>query len=264
VTGTWTPSPRRRRRNLLLLAGLLPSLIATVVAVALLLMLHRQSAGVGAEHRGEHEAGRAQFAANRWFGTVEHWVAPYNEGVATFGTGRYDDALADFEAALDLAPPERQCLVLHNIAVTQERMGDDDATTAVAYYRSGRATLTERRCLEQSRDLSLRESSEALDDRLRTKILRTLATQEQEELARLTWLQRTRLERAEQLDLQAEAREQALREEAAGLAGQDDPASQDGPTDQHDPPSQDDPDGDGAQADPADDGTPDPEVEYGW
>ena len=219
MSGTWVASPRRRRRNLLLLAGLVPSLIAVLVAVALLVMLQRQAAGVAAERRGAHESGRVHFAANRWFGTVEHWVAPYNEGVATFGTGAYADALADFQVALDLAPVDRQCLVLHNIAVTQEAIGDHDRGSAVSHYRRGRSTLGEEHCLVRADvDRVLRRSSLLLDTRLRDKIAQTLAEQARADLAARSRIEQDRIHRAEQLGARAERREQALQDEQAAAA----------------------------------------------
>jgi hypothetical protein len=215
VSVRWEPSPRRRRRNLLLLAGLLPSLVALAVAGALLLMLARQEAGVAATQRGAHDAARGHFAGNRWFGTVEHWVAPFNEGVATFRAGDHADALADFQAALPDVPPEQECLVRHNIAVTREVLGDAAGRDrAMDDYRAGREALARGRCLERAAGEA--PSSAALDARLEQKIEQLLAQLEREEEAALTPGERSRQERLEEREQRAREREQRARDRDAG------------------------------------------------
>ncbi len=127
-----TPTPpvtrirpdRSRRRNRLLLAGLLPSLVALLVAGSLLLTLHRNDTGLVAYGGGEFDQARTSFAANRWFGQVEPWVAPFNEGDAHFFLGEYESAVQDFQSALLVVPLEYECRVRLNIALARERIGD--------------------------------------------------------------------------------------------------------------------------------------------
>jgi len=222
VTGRWESSPRRQRRNLLLLAGLVPSVVATAVALALLLMLARQAAGEAATGRGEHETARGSFAANRWFATVEHWIAAYNEGVASFRAGRYDDALTNFSAALRKVPLDQECLVLHNIAVTRERLGDVAAaaeTPAMGLYRSGREALVTGRCLErEDGPPGLVEESRLLDERLVAKIHDLIEQREREELARLTPPERERAVELEMRDDAAARREHRVKDYQDGRA----------------------------------------------
>jgi len=228
VSRRWEPSPRRPRRNLLLLAGLVPSVVATAVALALLLMLARQAAGEAATARGQHDAAAQSFAANRWFATVEHWVAPYNEGVASFRAERYEAALSHFAAALRQAPPERECLVRHNLAVTRERLGDVEQagsdTRALELYRTAREALLTGDCLERDDGPpALREESRQLDERLVDKIEGVLAEQERDDLARLPPPERKRAEELEVRDELAARREQRLKDyqESRGPSGEE-------------------------------------------
>lgn len=250
MSARWEASPRRRRRNVLLLAGLLPTIMALVVATALLVMLARQSSGVAASQRGDHDLARERFAANRWFGTVERWVAPYNEGVATFRDGSYGDALADFQVALRDVPHEHECLVLHNIAVTRERLGDvearRDADDAMDEYRAGREVLADGPCLDPQVDDVIEDDPEAataeeggspedltegltsattrLDAELVEKIQELLASREETERAALSPREREAADRLEEVESRAAEREQRARARAsAGSGSQSEP-----------------------------------------
>jgi hypothetical protein len=229
VTARWQASPRRRRRDLLLLAGLAPSLVGLLVAVVLLVMLGRQAAGVAATGEGRHHEARQWFAQNRWFGTVEHWVAPYNEGVASFRAGDPGEALADFVAALRDVPPEHECLVRHNIALTREVIGDEatgSAEAAMDDYRAGREALSQGGCEDRvpgadepraalaDGTTDLAAASAAVDARLEQKILALLAEQERLESADLTEEQRERRRRLEEQEQRAQEREQRRQDRA--------------------------------------------------
>jgi hypothetical protein len=157
MTGSarWRPSPRRQRRDQLLLAGLVPSLAALLVAVLLLSGLVRNERGLAAWAAGEEERARDLFAANRWAGMIEPWVAAFNEGGGHYAAGEYAAAVADLRAALRDVPAERECLVRLNLALARERLGDQRrerghhdtaARAAEELWRDARDALAGGRC----------------------------------------------------------------------------------------------------------------------
>lgn len=220
MSRSWVPSPRRRRRNVLLLAGLVPSLIAVLVGSALLLMLVRGNLGLAATAHGDQDAAVDHFAANRWFGTVEHWVAPYDEGVASYRADAYDAALAAFLAALHDVPDDQECRVLDNIAATQERLGDHGVQArdpeAITRYQRGREALAAGRCLERDdQDPGIVPRAAGLDARLQQKIADLLARRQREEQATQSTRQQRQAAALEHADQQAQAREERIQERKA-------------------------------------------------
>lgn len=213
TTAPTSPASRRQRRNALLLAGLAPSVCALVVALTLILMVVRNDSGRAALAAGDHDDAAARFSANRWFGTVERWVAPYNEGVASARAADLVAALNDFRAALDLAPSDRECLVLHNIAVVHEQLGDaavdTDGSGAIDSYRQARSALASAACLgRDDAGADVTADSVVLDERVRDKILDLIATQDARDRDRLTPQEQRRAERLEEGDRRAEQRDQ--------------------------------------------------------
>ncbi|WP_296605223.1 hypothetical protein [Nocardioides sp.] len=207
---------RRRGRNELLLIGLVPSLIALAVAVVLIVTLGRDAMGRAASARGDQERAQSLFAANRWIGAIEPWVAPYNEGVAALRGEDYEAALAGLSAALRDVPAEEECRVVLNIAITLERMGDravssgEDAT-ALDDYRRGREVIAAERCASRIGVAEgVVDDLKEVDDRLAAKAGALLDRQEQDIAEDLSPAERHRLARAQADDERAERLEQRL------------------------------------------------------
>lgn len=235
--------PRRRRRNRLLLAGLLPSILASLVAGHLVLLAERNDAGLRDFADGDFDAALGRFAANRWPGVVEPWVAPFNEGDAHYRAGDYARALGDFRDALRDVPPEHECEVRLNIALTRERIGDagpDPASTETEEsWRAGRDALAGGRCTElaSETDPGLAQDASDTDARLAAKLAALFVLRETASLQGLDPAERRRVEHLEEQNRRAQERE-ARAESAA-----DDP-----PADRE---TQEDPQGD-------------PQEDYAW
>lgn len=155
-----TLSDERRR---LLLLGILPSLVALVVAAGLWLLVHGNAAARDDYADGKYADARATFEGARDLGVVEPWVAPFNAGTAAYRAQQLDDAVVLLEQALEDVPGDRACDVRINLALTHEAIADDEAK------KGGRA----------ARQVALRDAraaisgtgcSEAIEKRLEEKI----------------------------------------------------------------------------------------------
>lgn len=238
--------PRRRRRNRLLLAGLLPSIVALLVAGHLVLLAERNDAGLRDFADGDFDAALGRFAANRWPGVVEPWVAPFNEGDAHYRSGDYARALGAFLDALPDVPPEHECAVRLNVALTRERLGDAGPDPASAEteesWRAGRDALAGGRCTElaSETDPGLARDASDTDARLAAKLAALFVLRETAWREGLDPAQRRRVEHLEEQNRRARERE-AHAESAADRP----PAA---PDPQHDP----------------EDPQEDPQEDYAW
>jgi tetratricopeptide (TPR) repeat protein len=99
-------------------------LLALLLALRLGLLLQQDDRGHEAYDAGAFADAQQSFARNGILVPVERWVAPFNEGDARFRLGDHTGAAEAFQAALPLAPPERECSVRLNLALTLEAAGD--------------------------------------------------------------------------------------------------------------------------------------------
>lgn len=76
------------------------------------------------------KAGRVDEAIDRCTDAIElsssHWTAINNRGTAYFAAGRYDDALADYRRALEVAPKAAIETVQFNIGLVELRLAEAD------------------------------------------------------------------------------------------------------------------------------------------
>ena len=161
---------RRRRRRNFYLVGLIPSLLLLLVSGRIAVMLHQQGQAMSAYAAGDFESAREHFAANRVLNPIEPWIAPFGEGDARYRLEDFDGAVTAFEAASEVVPEERQCLVRVNLALAHEAAGDtlaedDDRLEALDAWQEGRRVL--RPCTElekQRRVLRDRVDTDDADD----------------------------------------------------------------------------------------------------
>lgn len=114
-------APERRR---LLVLGAVPSVVALVVALGLWLLVHGNAAAREDWQDGKYSDARSAFEGAHDLGVVTPWVSPFNAGTAAYGEKEFKAAVAHFETALDLVPPERACDVRIDLALTHEAIAD--------------------------------------------------------------------------------------------------------------------------------------------
>ena len=178
---------RRRTRNRLFLLGLRPAVLALLFAGKVGLMTLQQARGEEAYDAGRFVGAAERFAGNDRLNLMEPWLAPFNQGTARY---RADDpwaAVELFRRALPDTPPEHECTVRTNLALSAERIGDmaaeqGDRELAVQAWRAGRSTLAEGECLVASDDAdegdraarrvsgAQAEDARTVDRRLREKL----------------------------------------------------------------------------------------------
>ncbi|HYG92630.1 MAG TPA: hypothetical protein VD859_03510 [Nocardioides sp.] len=146
-------TPLRRR---LLLAGLLPAVLALLLAAKVGLMLVNDSAGRGAFDDGDHAAAAEEFAANQRLNLFQSWLAHFDEGAALHAGGDPDAAVDAYADALGSVPDEHQCLVRVNLALALEARGDaarrdGDAAAAREDWQAGVDALEEGGCRTEDR-----------------------------------------------------------------------------------------------------------------
>lgn len=115
------PSTRRRR---LLLWSALPVLLALALAAKLLAAAWFGGQAAGAFARNDAPAAETAASALAFANFLEPHKAPFAAGDALALRGDYAGARAAFEAALAGAPPEDECRVRVNLALSIERLGD--------------------------------------------------------------------------------------------------------------------------------------------
>lgn len=227
----WDASPRRGRRNQLLLAGAVPSAAALVAASVLGSLLVRNDLGTAAYDRGDHETAQAHFAANRWLGVLDPWIAPLNEGDAHYRLEEYAAAVDDFAASLRDAPADWVCPIRLNLALAWEHVGDERAAAgdtgergrddgsaareAEDAWRTGRAALADARCTELVDDPEVgwqRSAALQTDARLDEKVTASVERTVEELDASLTPEQRRRQRELERQQERAREREARLRD----------------------------------------------------
>lgn len=146
TTGLTSLGERRRTRTVLYLVGVLPSLLLLLLTARIVLVLQHDARGLSAYEAARFADAAEQFADNRFLNPIQRWIPPFDEGGARFRLEDYDGAVVAFEAALELAPDDRECAVRVNLALSHEALGDaardeGDGQAARDAWEDGRAAL---------------------------------------------------------------------------------------------------------------------------
>lgn len=179
-------NPRRGLRLTLFVAGVLPALLVLAFALKVALMLQANSAGRDAFDRGDYDGSVSEFAETRSLNWFERWIAPFDEGTGHHGEGAYDEAIVDYEAALEVVPDREECTVRINLALAHEAVGDalqadGGNESAIESWQAGIDVLAEGDCPQASgRGEEQTRDAEAVDKRLREKIEQQEQQQPQE------------------------------------------------------------------------------------
>lgn len=178
---------RRPRRRTLLLAGLLPALLVLALLGKVLVMRHHDSIGRDAFDRGDYPLGQHSFAANRRLNLFERWIAPFDEGTIHHAAGELDDAVDDYETALEVVPGREECTVRINLALAHESIGDalaeqKDGQGAAKEWKAGIKVLADGRCPQHAgRGKKQSKDAQHVDKRLRDKQRQQEQQQQQDE-----------------------------------------------------------------------------------
>ncbi len=205
---------RTQLRMVLVLAGILPTLVALLFAVKVVVMLSHDRDGRGRFDDGAYVGAADEFAANGTVNWFEPWVSAFDEGAARHADGDLEDALARYADALEDMPAEEECTVRINIALADETLGDDalaegDGDEAMAWWQAGIDALTEGGCpTDSGRGEEQTEDAAAVDQRLRDK----LQQQQQQQQDQQQQDQQQDQQQEEQEQTPEERREQRRRE----------------------------------------------------
>ena len=215
---------RRAVRNRLLVAGLIPLVLVLMFVLKVALMLGNASSGRSALEVGHPDEALTAFAANGTLNLLEPWVAPYDEGIARYALEDYAGAVARFTRALEDVPPEQECTVRINLALSQEALGD-------AAVEEGRGDEAAARFAEGTRVLV--DGGCPFDPELGQDL-----ADEQEQDEQPTQQERRQLAQAQQVD--GRLREKLRTQENDAQAAKNDPQDQQ-PQDDQDEKDQPDP-----------------------
>lgn len=166
---------RRPRRRTLLVAGILPALLVLAFGAKVLVMRHHDSVGRDAFDRGDYALAHRSFAANRSLNFFERWIAPFDEGTVHHAKGELDDAIDDYEIALEVVPKRDECTVRINLALAHESIGDElakqkDSDGATKEWQAGIEALAGGKCPQQAgRGKKQTRDAKRVDERLRSK-----------------------------------------------------------------------------------------------
>jgi hypothetical protein len=178
---------RTQLRMVLVLAGILPSLVALLFAVKVVVMLSHDRDGRGQFDDGAYVGAADEFAANGSINWFEPWVSAFDEGAARHADGDLEGALARYADALEDVPVEEECTVRINIALADETLGDDalaegDGDEAMAWWQAGIDALAEGGCpTDSGRGEEQTEDAAAVDQRLRDKLQQQQQQEQQQQ-----------------------------------------------------------------------------------
>ena len=178
---------RTRLRTVLVLAGVVPALLALLLAVKVVAMLSHDRDGRAQFGDADYLAAADEFAANGSVNWFEPWIAPFDEGVALHADGDLQDALERYAVSLEDVPTEEECTVRINMALAHETLGDaafeqGDGDEAAGWWQAGIDVLAEGGCpTDAGRDEDQTEDAAAVDQRLRDKLQRQQQQEQQDE-----------------------------------------------------------------------------------
>lgn len=128
-------------------------LVVALLCVKLISLSVENRAGMASYESGDHGSAKTHFSRLGIGNIAERWIAPYNRGTAHFQLRQYPAAQKDFHKAVQTAPPEHQCTVRINLALTLEALGDDETAAqnpsrAAEHYRQAGQVLAEANCAD--------------------------------------------------------------------------------------------------------------------
>ncbi|WP_141014374.1 hypothetical protein [Nocardioides sambongensis] len=181
---------RPRLRKVLLLAGVVPAVLAVVLAVLVTRMLTSQGAGEESFDSGDFADAAASFDSAGGVNPFEEWVTAFDRGAAEHADGDLDAAIELYESALTTVPTAEECTVRINLALAHESVGDglvededadeQDVEDAIASWDAGLTALRDGDCPEDSgRGEAQTEDAAAVEERLEKKIEQQQQQQQQ-------------------------------------------------------------------------------------
>jgi len=117
-------APRRRRRTKLLLFSIPVVIIALIIAIKLISLSAITTVALTLYDRSDFEGSADQSSRLLDQNFIEPYIPYFNRGDAKAADQDYTAAIDDFEKALELAPADRKCQVVVNLAHSWELLGD--------------------------------------------------------------------------------------------------------------------------------------------
>jgi hypothetical protein len=233
-----SPDARRRTRRRLLLAGLPLALAALALQWKLAVMLDHDRDGRSDYAAGSYADAQAAFARNGTLNVVETWISPYDEGTARYRLEDFAGAARALEEALSSVPPDEECRVRINLALTHEAVGDAAAPSerAPEAWQEGLDVLQQGGCevLAENAATGAGASSHEQADDARSVAERLRDKLEDPAAAAADPAAQTRAELLEERNEQAKRDRRKLEEKKQDQA---DAPPEDQPGDQGDPPT---------------------------
>lgn len=160
---------RLRLRRRLLLWGL-PVVLALAVGAGWLIGLPVRAADALVDYgRGDFTASAEGFAELLEPNLVETWLPYYDRGSTLAEAQDYIPAIDDLEKALELAPADRECVVVANLSLSWERLADGYAQSGLfegarLLYQTAVDVLEAHDCTPPEEPVEGRDPGQELDD----------------------------------------------------------------------------------------------------
>lgn len=143
------------RRRLIWALGWALSLLLAVAGARILLLMADEELGVQRWAAAEYDNSRAAFDRTTRMNPLDPWIGYFNRGTAHYQLGDFTSAIADFQQALDMAPPSQYCMIALNLSWSWESLGDNQSaggnqTQAEQSWAHGREVLDGVECGDDS------------------------------------------------------------------------------------------------------------------
>jgi hypothetical protein len=168
--------PARRQ---LLIRGIIPSILALLIAGHLWWLVRGNESARSAYDALRYSDARSGFEGARDFGVLQPWVASFDTGTAAYRAGDFRGAAKLFQTALGDVPDEHECDVRIDLALSHEATAakaikDESRAAAQIALRDARAAIggtgcnpeIEKRVEEQIHDLDSKDPSAQQDQTL--------------------------------------------------------------------------------------------------
>lgn len=160
---------RVRLRRRLLLWGL-PVVLALAVVAGWLVGLPMRAGDALIDYgRGDYTGSAEGFGDLLEPNLVETWLPYYDRGSALAEAQDYIPAIDDLEIALELAPADRECVVVVNLSLSWERLADGYAQAGLfegarLLYQTAADVLSAHDCTPPEDPVEGRDPGQELDD----------------------------------------------------------------------------------------------------
>jgi len=114
-------------RRVMLIRGIIPSILALLVASHLWLLVHDNGSARSAYDDKQYSNARDVFEGAKDLGVLQPWVAKFDAGTAAYREGDFRGAAKLFRAALRSVPDEHECDVRIDLALAHEAAADKAA-----------------------------------------------------------------------------------------------------------------------------------------